>query len=526
MHRPGAHFCAGHREREATIGKVTGADAGRPVTADWLLAEAVRYYETDTAAPSARESESALARARALTGPIGAKVVARANALPEAPALAQAVVGLWSILRGLGLAGMALAGLAGAATARTAFASADGTTINIFWLLAGLLGLHAVSFVVWLALMLAAPRHTGGGLLGNAVLWLWRQSAERIGANAHRMAALRALAARWGRGRAGRWLASSLSHGLWSGYLLGALAMALALLSAQQYVFVWETTILDASAYLRLTELLAALPAALGVAVPDRAAVLAAQWSESGPGAGAAGQAVLWSSLLIWSIVLYGLLPRGLALIVSTILARRSAAAPPDFGSPYYARLVAQLSPMVGAIRVIDTDGDGAAPSDFTPDLEPLPPAPPPGPVYLLGWEIDPPETGWPPPGTPDQVRDLGRRDGRAELDEAIAALAGAEGRPGRLVVALDLKQTPDRGVTAVLAALHAAAKGRLVIAFSGAGALEGRMPAADAATRIADWVAAGLAAGVAAEHMVSVDLAQPGDGPRGRLAQLLEAGA
>ena len=90
-----------------------------------------------------------------------------------------------------------------------------------------------------------------------------------------------------GAGRAARWLASSLSHGLWFGYLLGMLAMTLALLSAQRFTFVWETTILNADAYVWLTEILAAIPGALGIAVPDRAAVLAArQMADAGEAQG------------------------------------------------------------------------------------------------------------------------------------------------------------------------------------------------------------------------------------------------
>lgn len=485
------------------------------------MAEAVRFYELEAAEPTAGDN-SALAKARALDGPIGAKVLARASALAVAPELTRALTDLRSVLRGVALAAAAVAAVAGAATARTAFASADGTLVNVFWLLAGLLGLHIVSFAAWAVLMLARPRQAGGGLMGFAVLWLWRQAGQRVGINPYRLAALRALATRWGQGKAGRWLASALSHGLWTAYLLGALAMTLALLSAQTYVFVWETTILDAADYVWLTDALATLPAALGIAMPDRAAVLAAQW----PGAPEAGHAVLWSALLVWSILLYGLLARAAALAASMVLARRASRAAPDLAAPYYARLATLLSPMVAAVRVIDGNGDAAAALDTAPDLAPLPPPPPAGAVYLLGWEVDLPEAGWPPPGVPPQVVDLGRRDGRHDLDEAVAALTRSAETLARLVVVLDVRQTPDRGITAVLSTLHSAAHGRLVIAFTGAGALDGRMPAADAKTRIADWVAAALAAGVSADHMAAIDLAQPTEESRQRLALILGAGA
>ncbi len=515
-------MCRAAEPGEANIGEVNRAGTGRPVADGRLLAEAVRYYESAQGVSSGKDDATALEKARALSGSIEAKVLARAGALPVAPNLVQEISRLWSILRGLGLAGIGLAALAGAATARTAFAGAEGTTVNFFWLLASLLGLHALSFTVWLALMIVTPRWTSGGILGSAMLWLWRQLSERFGPSPYRAAAMQALGVRWGRGRTGRWLASSLGHGLWLGFVLGILAMTLALLSAQQYIFVWETTILDATAYVRLTDTLAALPAALGIAVPDRATVIAAQW----PGAPDAGNDVLWSALLISTILLYGLLPRALALAVSAWQTRRGAAVPLDLGRPYYAQLVTRLSPMVSAIRVIDRDTEATTPSDTHPDLAQLPPAPAAGPVYLIGWEIDAPEVGWPPPGTPDQVHDLGCRDGRAELDGAIDALTKSANEPSRVAAVLDLRQTPDRGVTAALAALRTAAHGHLVVVFTGAATLHTRMPAPDAATRIADWVAAGLAAGIEADHMLAIDLDRPTADDRRRLAHILGAAA
>ena len=503
----------------ARIGKTKVTAGGR------LLAEAVRCFETAPGAVGrqpgtpATADAAALEKARTVAGPVEAKIVARAGLLPAAEPLKREISHLRGLLRGVAVAGLAIAAAAGAATARTAFAGGDGTTVNVFWLLASLLALNLLSFALWLALMVAAPRSTSGGVLGSAVVWLWRRAADRFGAGLHRTAAATALGARWGGGRTGRWVVSGLSHALWSAYLLGALAMALILLSAQHYTFVWETTILDAAFYIALTDGLAALPAAIGIAVPDRAAVLAAQW----PGSAEAGQEVLWSSLLIAAILLYGLLPRVLALLASAGAAWRSAATSPlDVGQPYYAELAAKLSPLVGATRIVDDDAGETARPAAAPDLDDLPAPPPPGPVYLLGWEIDEPEAGWPPPGTPDAVRDLGRRDGHAELEQAVAALTDGHGTPARVVVAADLRQTPDRGVTAALAALDAVAPGRLVVLLTGAGGLDRRLAPADISIRVADWAAAGHAAGIDAGNMVAIDLDRTTEDTRRRLAQLL----
>ena len=509
------------------------ASSGRPTAADRLLAEAVRLYEIASGAPSTAAEGAARQAARNIAGSAEARVVVRAKSLPTAPLLGREIATLRGALRGIALAGFAIAAAAGAATAHTAMAADDSATVNFFWLLASLLGLHVVSLLVWLVLMVAAPRHTRGGILGSAIMSSWRWLSQRFGANRHRLAAAQALGASWGHGRtgragrtgrtgrAGRWLVSSISHGLWLGFLLGGLAMALALLSTRFYTFVWQTTILDATAYVGLTGVLAAVPAALGIDVPDTAAVLAAQW----PGTSRAGDEVLWSSLLISAIALYGLLPRAIALVVSAVMARRNVARTPlDLGLPYYAQLVPLLSPLVAATKIVDGD---AAPTDrpgSPPDLDRLPPPPPAGPVYLLGWEYDEPASGWPPPGTPAQTNDLGRRDARIELEQAIATLQNEKEQVARVVVVTDLRQSPDRGVSAVFAALESAAPGRLVILLTGATAAGRRLAAADAATRISDWVAAGETAGVERARMVAIDLDAPIDTTSARVAQLLGA--
>ena len=488
------------------------------IAAGRLLAEATRFLETAGGAPPPSAESAAIARARRAQGTTEVKVIARARALPTAAPLSSQLDHLRTILRGLIALLVVLAAVGGAATARTAFATVDGTTVNFFWMLASLLGLHLLSFLLWVVL-LATPSLSQGGALGRGVLWLWRAVSERFATNNHRLAALQALGARYGAISTGRWLASSLSHGLWFSYLAGATLMALALLSAQRYTFVWETTILDADAYTNLTQILAALPAALGITVPDQTAVAAAEW----PGSSSATDQTLWSSLLIAALALYGLLPRAIALVVTVALTRRSTARMPlDITEPYYAELITRLAPTVTATRIVSADDDHPPAPARIPEVQDLPSAPPAGPVYLLGWEIDPPLSGWPPPGIGTGVRDLGRRDSRADLEQAIDVIKSAGRAPSRLVVVFDLRQTPDRGITAVLKSLHAATRGRLVLLFTGAAAMQQRMTTSDAARdRQADWVAAGLAANIEPDQMVTLNLDETSDVLRKPLARI-----
>lgn len=463
-----------------------------------------------------------MTRARAAPGSLEQKIIVRAEALAADQRMQNEIARLWRLLRRLSFLAMVIAAIAGAATARTVLAGAaanspDGITVNFFWALASLLGLHVLAFLVWLLFVILLPSTAQGGILGGLLLWLWRQAASRIATGRERTAAAAAIVTVWGQGRTGRWLLSILSHGIWTGYLFGALAMTFALLSAQRFNFVWQTTILDAEAYTALTAALTALPGALGLTMPGHGAVLAAQW----PGPVAAGNETLWSTLLVAAILLYGLLPRLLAMIACLALARRAARTTPlDVSQAGFARLVPLLAPMVAATKVMDAD-NGAIPAVAAiPDLYKQPPAPPPGPVYLLGWEIDAPATGW-PPVTAGHVHDLGLCDSRDDLSRVIAVLQQNTQNPARVVVVTDLRQTPDRGVTAALQAIQNACGKRVFMLFTGEAALHRRLGKRDATDRLADWVGTGERASVQPQSMAAIDLDNPSPESQSRLARL-----
>ena len=107
---------------------------------------------------------------------------------------------------------------------------------------------------------------------------------------------------------------------MWLAYLAGCLIIVVLLLSTRQYDFAWETTILSEPMYVGMARL---------IALPVR------QWGSpyrtprrSAPAAGPAGaviaEARAWGSLLIGCIVVYGLLPKGLALLVSVMALLRA----------------------------------------------------------------------------------------------------------------------------------------------------------------------------------------------------------
>ena len=453
-------------------------------------------------AGAAAPDRHALAVARRTPGGIEAKVIAYFEALPEAGATHQMVRRVLRILWLVTLLGRVLALVAGAATLRTAFGAAGGIAINFYGAIISLLGLNTLVLLVWAVGIAVAPRAAGDNSLGAALLALWRMGLKRLG-GAGGTPARAALAVGRRVGEARLWVASAVSHSLWAAFLAGACLMAVILLSTRQYVFRWETTILDAESYVALTHALAWLPKTLGLAMPGDAAIRAAQWQGGAVTAGLdqAG----WVGLLFSCLILYGLLPRLMLLAFSLWRARRIMRAPLDLSRPEFAALIPHLAPVVEHTSII-SPAPGSTPRPAggpIPQAADLPPAD--GPVAVAGWEV---ETG---DALPAPVPlDLGLLDGAGSISRAIDALKAHRPPIARLVVIADLAVTPDRGVTAGLRRLGAAGA-PIVMLFTGGAALVARLGRTQAADRLTDWVSAAHAAGIALDHMTEIDLEEAG---------------
>src|SRR5690606_4828228 len=93
----------------------------------------------------------------------------------------------------------------------------------------------------------------------------------------------------------------------------------LAMLSGVRYTFNWETTLLSPDTFVWLARLLGWLPAKLGFPVPSDDIIRASDGLQVLP---AYAQAA-WSGWLIGCVIVYGLLPRLIALAVSIYIGRR-----------------------------------------------------------------------------------------------------------------------------------------------------------------------------------------------------------
>ena len=132
--------------------------------------------------------------------------------------------------------------------------------------------------------------------------------------------------------------------------------MSVLMLATHQVDFVWQTSILSSDSFQNLTLLLAYLPQQLGFPVPS-----IEQIQQSFPGAvellDAENRRLVWSSLLISSLLLYGLLPRlFFYLLMDYLLKLQKSRFSLDLSAAYYVQLRQLLKPNKTTLGISDAD--------------------------------------------------------------------------------------------------------------------------------------------------------------------------
>lgn len=452
------------------------AGSGLPVWQARWLAEVVRRHED---ADGMLEDGEAVRAARAAPADFETRLCVRAALLGAREGWRASLVRAVAHLRLLLAVAALLACLAGAGAA--AGVLGDGSRpVNVVWALGGLLGLHLVSLVLWGAGLLLAggarPAAAAGGLAGR-IATAWVTLLDRGAAAARLPAALADLLAPV---RGMRWGLGAVVHGLWALALAGAAVALLALFATRRYGFVWETTILPADVFVAAGELLGRLPAAFGLPVPDASTVAA-----SGAAAGAADEAGrrAWAGWLLGCVLFYGLAPR---LLLAAFCAWRWRAARArlrlDLARPGYAVLRPRLLPDSDRLGVSDPASAvavaTAAPHALAND----------GSRLALALELGA-DLPWPPAFAAAGGAAGNRLDSREQHQRWRARLHASA--PRRLLLAVDARQTPDRGSLGLIAELAALAGETRVWALRPAGAVDRR----------ALWQA-----GLAARGLVMVD--------------------
>lgn len=398
-----------------------------------LLAEALRHLEQNGAPLSGSDAiEQHIAQG---SGGIEQRIIERARQLAGEAKIHAHLQRVRHIARLCLYGALLLALLLGALASLQAF-DQGRAVVNFYWLLLVLLGFNLVSLLFWLV-GLWASNTPAASTLGQSAAWLVRRWAGSGPSGTGGQVANAWLGVML-QGRIGRWSLSTLGHGLWAGYLLGGLAMILLLLSARQYDFVWETTLLGEHAFVPLTQALAWLPAQLGLATPSLEQIQQSRLGADSALLANARQA--WAALLIACLVLYGLAPRLVLAALCRLLQRRALQQfRLDTSRAYYVHLRQRLVPITSSIGIVDSDDQALGESSESATL-PAQQSPPTDTPWL-GIELDA-NTPWPPLSI-DQNHDLGCVNDRADQHRALSQV----GKLGPMVLAVAMGRSPDRGL-------------------------------------------------------------------------------
>lgn len=307
--------------------------------------------------------------------------------------------------------------------------------LNFFFLFAGVLGLHTLMLLVWLATVLM-PRSKPSAFLANPAAWL-------RGKDPVNQAIVRLYNDEWN-SPATRWRIGQTSHSLWLATLSGMLAAAVLLLLVRQYTFNWESTLLSDAASVTAVQVLAWLPQMLGFPVPDAQAVLGSRMASN------TDTARQWSGLLVGSIVCYGIVPRFAAWAVCKIKAQSSAQVLP-LDKPYYQNIIQQWQK-----RVVDADTQSENVASVTPKISLSDAA-----KWAVMLETEWQDQYWFRHVLGQDWLDKGFADSR----DAVSALkVQLQSEKVQLLIGVRAHAMPDRGVLRQITSLAEAAAGGTVV--------------------------------------------------------------
>ncbi|WP_432725906.1 DUF2868 domain-containing protein [Variovorax sp. W6] len=407
---------------------MTNTALREPAFPDAVITEAIRWTEQNGPLDDAQALRIAASR----TADAHRQVTERALLLGEriglqpefararqwAPWVLLALAAL-IVVAGLGLAGNVVGG--------------GERHINVIVALASLLGLHALTLLLWLAGLWLPLGSFNTASLG----WIWLSLTARVagGKRGQAPTLVRAATGLLSRAKLLPWAFGLVSHGIWSLSFAVVLAAMLFALAFRSYTLSWETTILEPEFFVRAVQALGWVPAKLGFPVPDTATVMAAAGTAS-----AAGQRT-WALWLTGCIAVYGLLPRlALVLLSAGILRSRRKALQPDWNEPYYRKLMARFAAMAPA-AIVDADPGrlrGAMPSS-------LPASELSDALFVIGFEL-PPDMPWPPAVLPAAIATQAQRiDGSAPARRGLLDRL-AQARPRTVLMVCHAASSPDRG--------------------------------------------------------------------------------
>jgi len=233
------------------------------------------------------------------------------------------------------------------------FALLQSNVVNFFYVLVCLLGFHTLMLVGWLIFTVInrgsqspsiitsfiSPKTLirGKDDVNQAAVELYDEQLQHTGM---------------------RWYLSRFSHQLWLATLTGMLFAIIFLLIVRQYSFSWESTLLSDQALMTLTHWLGWLPSMVGFNVPDADAVVQSRLVTDVMPLSIARQ---WASLLVGSLLMYGIVPRAIAWAFCAVMFNRKKMKL-DLSLPYYQKIISFWQR-----KVVDED-------DFVEKVQPVAP--------------------------------------------------------------------------------------------------------------------------------------------------------
>lgn len=328
-------------------------------------------------------------------------------------------------------------------------ATGESSTLNIYLLLAVLLGFNFLSMLLWCIGIVMGIQGLSAGVAVQIASWLPFHFRKK---NQHSISAL-AVRGWWETclsGKTGKWRFSLLTHQFWLVYLAAGIVMLVLLMLAKQYDFVWGTTLLPSSSLPEITRLLAIPMEYIGLLAPDGQQIAA---SQIGNGIQDAQTRSAWAIFLIGVLVVYGLLPRLILAVGSFLMLKLSEYRfRLDLYLPYYVALRQKLVANEFVTRVIDRDPGvptTSSSSVFTEVSQRHLPAD----AQVIGIELDE-SVIWPEGITCSlNVTD---RTSYAQVTEEIRKSKQA------LLIGVAAHRLPDRGVQRMISELAALAAGQV----------------------------------------------------------------
>lgn len=233
------------------------------------------------------------------------------------------------------------------------FTLLQSNVVNFFYVLVCLLGFHTLMLVGWLVMALINQGKQSSNWFANFV----SPSYLIRGKDDVTIAAVD-LYERQLHHSGMRWYLGKFSHQLWLATLTGMLFAIIFLLVVRQYSFSWESTLLSDQALITLTRVLGWLPSMVGFEVPDSTAIVQSRLVTEAMPLSVARQ---WASLLVGSLLMYGIVPRAIAWSFCALMFRRKKMRL-DIKLPYYQKIL-----HFWQRQVVDADDFKEAPAPIAP---------------------------------------------------------------------------------------------------------------------------------------------------------------